>query len=1130
MIPEHRPQPTIILQQPGQVIPGGVPHIPRPEYHPGGPGPQPPTHVPSEEIAFIPPSRASTGTPLPTLPVHMATPVPTHPYPPSMGPNVVTYPESSPSSESPSTPSRGPRRRRRDSSSHRSYDDSRTPSPLSGRGSRPLTVTNGPDGRFTPGLQGPPPIHVVSPSESPSMLGQMPGQPMPGQQGQPTIILQQPPQITHQPPIIQPPMSPYPQPVTELGVPHSMHHSMPMTVPVPISEYSPGAPFVPLPGGMMPGTPAPHPYPISAVPTMGPQPYPMTTVPTMGPQPFPMTAVPTMGPQPFPMTAVPTIGPQPYPMTAPVVIQQGSPRSSRSHSPRRRRYSHSPPPPIQTLPQQPIIIDNTGGRRSDTLPPIATIPAGFPMMGPSMAPAPIILPQGSPPRRRDSSRSRSPDRQPIMMQPTMPSMYPPPMSTIPQTVLAPGMAPFAPTPVVLPTQQRSRTPSPHRAAPPVIIHQEPHYRRSDSYSPRRRSYSPRYRRRSPLYERDRPYDRPYDRERPHEPDRRYGRRGYSPSRDESYSRSPPRRRRPRSSDVSRTPSGYYAPTTLPPTLPPISQPPSHYYPRRSPPYVEVIDIPQRPRRRERSLSPVHPRQRSLSPEYERSPTRDHRGRRRRSISPPYSRSLSPYSPPRTHRPLGRVADGSGQSRAEGRGAEGRGAEGRGAEGRGAEGRGAEGRGAEGRGAEVPHRAATVSPTRQPRFGASPSSSPMASPPPEHVTWPPITVTVPAPSSRPPRDVAGSPQVHMPATPGFPSEQLESEEPFRTPPRRPAVDQRAGLPTTVGPPVTAEHATAVPAPRTPLTVVGYPPIEDPREQIEALNRASDRLQMTVDAAELAEDRRENEYRQREDDRMQNFREREEQRNDEARQRADTIWRDLEERLTALPPVSVVPVAEKPGREEERADLESIESTPHQVAARPADDILELIQLAKDEFAKERERFADEKNTFIDQLREEKNSIIEEKDNRIRALEDEMQQLRGEFQAERQQYATEESERREQERQERMADSNDMRAQLSDLTNLVQDSHNMNEEKKATGDERYMEKQTRRQDKDAQNIELRDMVQKILDDRELDRLRCEDEKRENREALERNNAEMRELMQSIADSMCFHLHFRQILNLL
>ena len=555
----------------------------------------------------------------------------------------------------------------------------------------------------------------------------------------------------------------------------------------------------------------------------------------------------------------------------------------------------------------------------------------------------------------------------------------------------------------------------------------------------------------------------------------------------------------------------------------------------------MIDIPQRPRRRERSLSPVHPRQRSLSPEYERTPPRDHRGRharRPRSISPPYSRSLSPYSPTRTHRPLGGFADSSGQSRAEGRGAEGRGAEGRGAEGRGAEGRGAEGRGAEGRGAEgrgaevpswtrvSPSRSPVSIPPRQPRLGTSPSRSPMASPPPEHVTWPPITVTVPAPTSRPatsrpPRDVADSPQAHMPSTPGFPSEQLESDEPFRSPIRRPAVDERAGLPTTA--------ETAVPTARTPLTVVGYPPIEDPREQIEALNRASDRLQMTVDAAELAEDRRENEYRQREDERMQSFLEHEAQRNDEARQRADTIWRDLEERLTALPPVSVVPVAEKPEREEERADMESIESTPHHVAARPADDVMEMIRLAKDEFAKEHERLADQRTAFFDQLREEKDSIIEEKDNRIRALEDEMQQLRGEFQAERQQYATEETERREQERQERMADSNDMRAQLNDVTNLVQDSHNMIEDKKATSDARYMEKQTRRQDKDAQNIELRDMVQKILDDRESDRLRYEDDKRENRETLERiierlerENAELRELMQSIADSTCFHLH--------
>ena len=83
-------------------------------------------------------------------------------------------------------------------------------------------------------------------------------------------------------------------------------------------------------------------------------------------------------------------------------------------------------------------------------------------------------------------------------------------------------------------------------------------------------------------------------------------------------------------------------------------PPSHYYSRRSPPYVEVIDIPQHSRQREHDLSLVH-RRRSRS-EYDRSPLGDYRRRRRHhSISPSYSRSHSRY--PQTTRPLEGTAEG-----------------------------------------------------------------------------------------------------------------------------------------------------------------------------------------------------------------------------------------------------------------------------------------------------------------------------------------------------------------------------------------------------------------------------------------------------------------------------------------
>lgn len=395
------------------------------------------------------------------------------------------------------------------------------------------------------------------------------------------------------------------------------------------------------------------------------------------------------------------------------------------------------------------------------------------------------------------------------------------------------------------------------------------------------------------------------------------------------------------------------------------------------------------------------------------------------------------------------------------------------------------------------------------------------------------VTVPAPTSRPRRDRAdeAGPKVSTPVVstaPRLPSEQPESEESFRASPRHSEVEHLPGVPITAEPiPQAAERATVIPTTRPPIaTVVGYPPIEDPTEQIEALNRAADRLQMTVASAEEAEDRRENEYRQHEDERMQRFLENESLRNEDARQRSDAIWRDLEDRLAALPPVAVVSAAEeKTEPEEERAETESIEPAPQQVSAKPASDVMEMIQLARDEFAKEHERLANERTTFFDELREEKDRIIDEKNNKIHALEEELQQMRAEFQSERQQYLTEDADRREQERQERMAEGDDMRAQINDLTNLMQDSRNMIEEKKSNSDARYMEKQSRRQDKDAQMIEMRDMIQKIIDDREVDRARCEEDKRDIIEDLRRQNAELRESLQLLSDSkssMIIYLH--------
>jgi len=284
-----------------------------------------------------------------------------------------------------------------------------------------------------------------------------------------------------------------------------------------------------------------------------------------------------------------------------------------------------------------------------------------------------------------------------------------------------------------------------------------------------------------------------------------------------------------------------------------------------------------------------------------------------------------------------------------------------------------------------------------------------------------------------------------------------------------------------------HGTATPFP--------FPLAEDSQAQLAALNQATDRLQLAAAAAEEAEDRRETEFRHHEEHRDALFLEREEHRNEEARQRAAGIWGDLEQRLAALPPTAGEPPLGDEGRQ---SDTDSIRIA-QQAASQHAADVMETVRLEREDFARERAALEEERAQLMAEIRAEKDRVIEEKDRRINALEEELTQLRGEFEAERQQRVTEEAETRERERQELVERDEFVRAQLGDITNLVQDQRDMCETKKALQDARWEEKTNRRSDKEAQMIELRDMVQKIHDDMEADRARGDDDRRESREGL-------------------------------
>ena len=312
------------------------------------------------------------------------------------------------------------------------------------------------------------------------------------------------------------------------------------------------------------------------------------------------------------------------------------------------------------------------------------------------------------------------------------------------------------------------------------------------------------------------------------------------------------------------------------------------------------------------------------------------------------------------------------------------------------------------------------------------------------------------------------------------------------------------------PTTAEHPASVPVPvprEATATPIDLGTADDDRGRLEALNDVADRLHSALVTAQNAEerreveflaqeDRREEEFRHHEDDRQHYFEEGEERRNAEARQRSDGIWQELENRLKALPAPTPIPQSPRPVSAAEADDISSIRDLAQQAASQHASDVMETIRLEREDAAKEREALAAERAQLMAEVSAQKDAIISEKDGRITTLEEELARVRGELEEERQRGA-ENSEMREREREELIERDENIRAQLGDITNLVQDQRDMCETKKALMDARWEQKEIRREDKNAQMIELRDMVQKIHDDMERDRSKCEDERRESQD---------------------------------
>ncbi|KDR74957.1 hypothetical protein GALMADRAFT_570107 [Galerina marginata CBS 339.88] len=907
-----------------------------------------------------------------------------------------------------------------------------------------------------------------------------------------------------------------------------------------------------------PGAPAPtiYPGPTQSIPQ---QPI---LVPGMGP----MGMMPGMAPIVMPRGSHSRSRSRSPRGGAPIIIPPGqsSRRYSRSRSPRRHSRSRSPrrsrtrSPRRHSRSRSPR--HHSPPRYPPTVPIVSTIP-GQPMMIPGQYPtyrhhsrsrsrsprSPRVQVVGDP-YGRSHGRSRSPPRH-----------YSPshrPRSRSPEDRYRPR--PYSPS-------DRRRSPSDWRRRPSTH-HGRPSYSRSPS---------PSYRDRDPY------------RPRTHYPSDRGRPRSYSPSREHDARRHPhrppvsrslsPRSTRSRSpiplqrSDRARTPTRAHSPS---------GAGRSRFPTRSGSPLSQRSQSRTPPRRGTTRLPTDTMRSRSLSPH---SPTFPRRVATRRPTGTMRSRSRSPQSPPRVivtsgHRTYSDERERPGLRRP---GPRRRGSQSPGSRSPGSQ--SPEPRSPDTVRITVPSRSGAQRPAgthRPPTVMAIDDTAPV-----HGFSGDSFTVHSVDDDDRRPIPIVRSSAHDRPTTPIHrPEGQVHPEGQVRHAPSStsplplpledaprpgvhlPADDQRM-WDTTRPPLLPAQssevHPPIVQPPLRTTTPFNFHVADDSRGQLEELNEAANRLHTTAAAAEEAEDQREREFLTHEDHREQLFLQNEERRNQEARDRAAGILSDLESRIADLPAPAHVPSAHAPSanapsayvpsahlpsahtpsahapsvrfedelsaeelaeqRASDRDSIRTISAIATQAASQHAADVLETVRLEREEAAREREAAASERELLLSELRVEKDRVIEEKDARIRALEDELAQLRGEFESERDQRAAEEAEMRERERQETAERDEFVRAQLGDITNLVQDQRDMLETKKALMDSRWEEKENRRTDKEAQMIELRDMVQKIHDDMEGDRERCDQERRDAREGLEkviedlqRQNAEQRELLTSLSES--------------
>jgi len=131
-------------------------------------------------------------------------------------------------------------------------------------------------------------------------------------------------------------------------------------------------------------------------------------------------------------------------------------------------------------------------------------------------------------------------------------------------------------------------------------------------------------------------------------------------------------------------------------------------------------------------------------------------------------------------------------------------------------------------------------------------------------------------------------------------------------------------------------------------------------------------------------------------------------------------------------------------------------------------------------------------MMEAIHQERACLDEEIIARITELETELAQVKTNLEAERALRVSEEADRRERERSEDLERHGTVHTQLNNITNLVQEQRDEFARMEELIDERWNEKMNRCVEKDAQIGNLYDMMTRIIEDREAERIRREEER--------------------------------------